>query len=184
MLYFAYGSNLDVRVMRTKGVAFLSRRAAWLPDYGLRFDKRALRPGSPEGVGYANIAPAPGQFVEGALYELAEGALPRLDHSERHPHHYRRAGVEVTADGVTHTAFAYRAHPDKTAPGLAPSRDYLDRLLAGADLFSPAYRARLEAVATFTTKCVTCAVETEVCFDRHGERVRSRCLACGTVDVV
>jgi gamma-glutamylcyclotransferase (GGCT)/AIG2-like uncharacterized protein YtfP len=184
MLYFAYGSNLDVRVMRTKGVVFLSRRPARLPDFALRFNKRALRPGAPQGVGYANIAPAPGECVEGALYELAEGALPPLDNSERHPHHYRRAEVEVTVDGAMHTAFVYRAHPDKTAPGLVPSRDYLDRLLAGADLFSPEYRARLEAVATFRATCMTCAVETEVCFDRHGVSVRSRCVACGTVDVV
>ncbi|MEQ8791232.1 MAG: gamma-glutamylcyclotransferase family protein [Pirellulaceae bacterium] len=184
MLYFAYGSNLDRRVMRAKGVAYNSRRAAQLRDFALRFDKRALRPGSPAGVGYANIVPAVGQCVEGALYELSDSALPPLDLSERHPHHYHRIDVRIVVDGAEQAAFAYRAREDKTGEGLSPSRDYLDRLLAGGDLFSPKYFARLQGVATFTTPCTVCAVEVEVGFDRRGDSVRSRCLTCGAVDVV
>lgn len=184
MLYFAYGSNLDVRVMRAKGVEFVSRRAARLGGYRLRFDKRALRPGAPAGLGYANIAPAKGAYVEGAVYELAEGALPPLDWSERHPHHYRRLEVEIAVGAAPHSAFAYQAAADKTATGLSPSRDYLDRLLAGADLFSAKYLARLERVPTFTAPCTVCDAATEVCFDRQGQHVRSRCFNCGATGLV
>ena len=66
--YFAYGSNMNpARVVARIGE---TRRAVhgWLEEHRLSFDKASRV----EGIAHANVQPAPGERVEGVLYELLE----------------------------------------------------------------------------------------------------------------
>ncbi len=139
VLYFAYGSNCNPAVMEVKGVRFRSRQPAMLADYCLRFNKKSLKPGVPAGVGFANLCPHSAGVVEGVLYELIPEDLPRLDASERHPEHYVRIPVAVRTEWEVVECFAYQARPDKTAPNLKPSQEYLNHLLAAEEFYSREY---------------------------------------------
>jgi gamma-glutamylcyclotransferase (GGCT)/AIG2-like uncharacterized protein YtfP len=100
------------------------------------------------GGGVASIAPAPGQAVEGALWEIGEADRERLDAFEQVPTAYRRQEVEVEAsDGRRRRAFAYVANPTGS---YRPTRAYMAQVVAGgvACGLSPAYLAALRATAT------------------------------------
>ena len=153
MLYFAYGSNCNPRVMDRKGVRFVSRRRAVLSGYRLLFNKKSLRPGVPAGVGYANINLEASFFVEGILYEIVPGDLPNLDASERYPDHYTRIEVSVESETGPVPCSAYQAQPDKIAPDLLPVREYLAHLLAARDYFTAEYYADLAATEIHPEIC-------------------------------
>jgi len=143
--YFAYGSNMNPQRMRERGVTFCSREPARLPGQRLAFNKRGLT--LPRGAGYANVVPDRHGVVEGALYRMDRSQLAALDECEGWPRHYRREEMEVErADGSRVTAIVYVAQPGWTRPGLRPTREYLDHLLAGRDVLSPAYQRWLAAV--------------------------------------
>lgn len=144
-LYFAYGSNMDASRMLGREVPFRVREAARLDGFQLLFNKVASR--RPR-EGYANIVPCTGETVEGILYHLAgKSGLDALDRFEGAPDHYRRIEVEVlTSRGSRVRAAAYQAGREWQRPGLRPSREYMDHLLAGSDLLSPRYVARLRAM--------------------------------------
>lgn len=149
MHYFAYGSNCNPVVMQRKGVRYRSRQSAVLAGYQMLFNKKSMKPDAPKGTGFANINPEEGYAVEGVLYEIVPEDLPLLDLSERYPDHYTRIEVEVeTATGLV-TSFAYRAQPDKVAPRLIPTREYLNHLLAAKEFFSEAYFAKLMTTETY-----------------------------------
>ncbi|GIX30411.1 MAG: gamma-glutamylcyclotransferase [Porticoccaceae bacterium] len=142
--YFAYGSNMNPARLGARGVPFADARSAWLPDMGLRFNKRATR--HPH-WGCANVVPAPGERVEGVLYRLADpAAILRLDRFEGTPVEYLRhlCRVETAAGPVE--AWIYVAHPERVAEGLRPPRWYLEHLLAGRTHLSADYAARLSRV--------------------------------------
>ncbi|MDN3520089.1 gamma-glutamylcyclotransferase family protein [Halomonas ramblicola] len=141
--YFAYGSNMNpARVVARIGE---TRRVlpGVLHDHALRFDKASRV----AGIAHANVAPTPGERVEGALFELVEPEqIRRMDPFEGYPHEYdRRRLPVVTAEGDIE-AWVYIAVPGTTAPCLRPAREYLAHLLAGEAFLSPAYHARLAAV--------------------------------------
>lgn len=146
-LYFAYGSNMGASRMLGREVSFRVREAARLDGFQLLFNKVASR--RPR-EGYANIVPCTGGTVEGILYHLAgQSGLDALDRFEGAPDHYRRIEVEVlTSRGARVRASTYQAGREWQRPGLRPSREYLDRLIAGRDFLSPEYAARLEATET------------------------------------
>lgn len=140
-LYFAYGSNLDPRRMLERCPGATGRRAATLPDHALVFDKVALEN---EGTAYANVEPASGSRVEGALYALTSADLRALDQVEGHPYHYSRRLLRVLeADGTPEPAWVYLAVPDRRRHGLVPRPDHVAHMLAGADVLSESYVAAL-----------------------------------------
>lgn len=141
---FVYGSNLDPKRLQGRCPSVRGRRGARLLDHRLVFNKIALER---NGSGYANVAPAPGEVVEGALCEMDRDDLMRLDRFEGHPRHYsRRLMAVVAGSGEPDVAWVYFATPEFKADGLVPQAEYLSHLLAGRDLLSKAYVARLESL--------------------------------------
>ena len=147
MKYFAYGSNMDVKRMEKRGIAFSDRRAGNLLGYRLEFNKVArtnIR------KGYANIVPDDSGLVEGALYEIEAILLPKLDKKEGYPEHYLKIPVEVILHGNDQKicAITYIANPNKIRDGLKPSKEYMGYLFTCKDILSKNYFEWLQEIET------------------------------------
>jgi len=145
-LYFAYGSNLDVRQMRRRcpGSSVVGR--AWLPDYRLAFTRYSTK----RKGGVADIVAEPGATVWGALYQCNDSDMAALDQFENVPYSYRRIDVVVFDDQKNELeAVAYFAN--KTGE-FAPGRDYLGLIVTGSrdHKLPDEYVAALEAIRTWT----------------------------------
>ena len=81
MLYFAYGSNLNIKQMKQRCPDSVGISPAVLS--GWKLVERT----------YADIEECPGECVNGALYEISENDLAELDHYEGY---YTRQEVMVT----------------------------------------------------------------------------------------
>jgi cation transport regulator ChaC len=128
--YFAYGSNLNRAVMESRAGRVLEAQVGRLENYELLFNKK-VRGGS----GEANIQPARGKTVYGALYKVTDSALRILDRATGAPVHYRR--IEVGAldqNGNKVNAQVYIA--SKVEKGLRPASQYLQTILDGAAQFA------------------------------------------------
>ena len=146
MRYFAYGSNMNPRRMRQRGIRFSGRKRAILEGWRLEFNKVASR--NPE-EGYANIVEDEKGVVEGVLYEIPDPDIYKLDKYEGYPDHYIRIGVTVKLEnGREVEAVTYVARGDKVRSGLRPSREYIRHLLRGSDLLSEEYREKLKSWKT------------------------------------
>jgi cation transport regulator ChaC len=100
------------------------------------------------GGGVADIQPAPGEVVEGVVWEITPAHRETLDRFEEYPASYTRKDLAVeTWDGRTLAAFAYVARPQGS---YRPARAYLQRIIAGAQEqgLSPAYLAFLNTIPT------------------------------------
>ena len=84
LLYFAYGSNLNVGQMKQRCPDSAGVSTAVLN--GWKIAERT----------YADIEKCPGECVNGALYEISENDLAALDHYEGYPEYYTRKEVMVT----------------------------------------------------------------------------------------
>lgn len=133
-----------------RGLEVVYLCSGWVPNMGLRFNKAdVVHPGS----GHANIVFAPGEHVQGVLYTLANTQeITKMDPFEKAPWNYGRdalwvnlgsPGQSPSSNTRKQSAWTYFANPAVQRDGLAPSRDYLDHLLAGAELLSPEYLERL-----------------------------------------
>jgi hypothetical protein len=147
--YFAYGSNMDAARLKRrctdKDAEILERVGGQLPGWRLEFNKR--RRDHP-GEGVANVVQDPAGLVEGTLNRMPPRGLDLLDVDEGvRTGQYARRNVRVLnlASGTAVDAVLYVALPGVVASGLRPPRWYLDHLLAGGDLLSPQYHARLAA---------------------------------------
>ena len=126
VLYFAYGSNLDLRRFRRRCSGASVAGRARLPDHQLAFTRYSRH----EKGGVADIVPQPGATVWGALYEIDDDCFAALDEYEGAPRAYRRETVLVIDDqGVEREAIVYVAN--KTGE-FAPSRQYLAQIARGA----------------------------------------------------
>ncbi|MBI4461587.1 MAG: gamma-glutamylcyclotransferase [Acidobacteria bacterium] len=140
--YFAYGSNMFHQQVKQRAGKPKEEKSARLEGYGLNFDKIARG-----GTGTANISLAPGKVVWGVLYRLTEQQLKALDRFEGVPEHYRRSEVSVVdGEGKKIAAQVYLAR--KVRKGLKPDRQYLQRIVQGAEEHNlPAdYIAQLRAL--------------------------------------
>ena len=142
--YFAYGSNMDAARVEQRGLRVVDRYAATLLDHQLIFDKIA---GDQAAAGHANVIRAPGEQVEGVLYDLvAASEILKMDPFERAPVNYTREAVALQVGARTRWAWTYFANRARRRAGLRPTRAYLNHLLAGCDLLSDEYCAYLQAV--------------------------------------
>ena len=91
MYYFAYGSNLSKKQMKERCPDSKPMFVATLPNYKLVFVGWARRWRG----GVAGIKPFRGEKVLGAIYELSERDLRRLDKYEGYPDSYNRLNVTV-----------------------------------------------------------------------------------------
>ncbi|MBN8413663.1 gamma-glutamylcyclotransferase [Halomonas litopenaei] len=141
--YFAYGSNMNLA--RVEARIGETRRVlpATLEEYALRFNKASKVPG----IAHANVVPAAGKRVEGALFELmVPEQIASMDPFEGYPHEYTRQRLPLqTAEGVI-DAWVYIASTERQGEGLKPAREYLEHLLAGRDFLSEGYHQALAAV--------------------------------------
>lgn len=138
MLYFAYGSNLDLDQIRVHVPNVAVVGLASLADHRLTFPLYY----EGWGGGTAGVAHAHGETVWGALYELDEAGLAALDRYEGwkgpgdHHNLYERELVTVELvradDGSVPRrvrAYTYFARPLNPTP---PARRYMETLLKGA----------------------------------------------------
>lgn len=116
-LYFAYGSNLNEADMALRCPGARPDVVARLEGWRLTFH------------GVANIEPAPGRRVHGALWWLDHRDLTALDAYEGAPSFYHRRTVEVQTDAGPRTAMTY-VMPRPTYVGL-PSDWYFERIREG-----------------------------------------------------
>ncbi len=90
MYYFAYASNLNRKQMAERAPESKPKFIATLPNFKLTFTAQPGRQG-----GVASIAPHRGEKVIGAVYEISERDLRRLDRCEGYPTVYDRRKVIV-----------------------------------------------------------------------------------------
>ncbi len=114
MLYFAYGTNLNLRDMRRRCPAAKPVGAATLKDHKLVFRH------------FADLAPESGSTVSGALYEITPGCQRALDAYEGKD--YRQVTLSVeTAEGPRE-AMAYVMGKGDLAP---PDLEYFTTIARG-----------------------------------------------------
>jgi gamma-glutamylcyclotransferase (GGCT)/AIG2-like uncharacterized protein YtfP len=118
VFYFAYATNLNQEQMHERCPDSRPHCLATLPNYKLIFAgwSRQLRGGQ------ATIKPFRGEKVLGAVYEVSERCLQRLDRYEGSPANYKRLLVTVfTEDGELVTAVTHikSGQLDETAPSPA-----------------------------------------------------------------
>ena len=134
MMYFAYGSNLDYPQMMARCPRARLIGPARLDGYRICFPRRSFV----RATAVASIEPSSGSSVWGALYEIEEGDVDRLDSREGYypgaPAERsvaRRIPVTVKpSDGEPVEAMTYVLKP-VADPGL-PSADYLSVIINGA----------------------------------------------------
>jgi len=132
--------------MKKREISFSKRVHASLRHYNLRFNKVA--DDDPK-KGYANIIAVNDEVVEGALYDISDQDLPKLDMHEGYPKHYDKIMVKVFLDDHSQVeVVVYIAQPDKVKEGLKPTRKYLNHLLKAKDILSKAYFQKLKSVET------------------------------------
>jgi gamma-glutamylcyclotransferase len=123
-LLFAYGSNMAGAEMEAWCPEHRFVGSARLDGFRLELRRRSIRWGG----GAADIVPAPGESVWGALYEVADGELDRLDRKEGEGFAYRRIEVEL-ADGQRASAYEVI---DKEPLEVPCSPEYAELVVAGA----------------------------------------------------
>lgn len=149
MLYFAYGSNMNWPQMKERCPSARFVGAASLRDHRLAFTRRSIK----RRCGVADVVPAEGQVVWGAVFEVDGGDIGRLDAAEgyapgRSKNAYRREERPVLLEkGQLWTAAVYFGEPQETPPPL-PNQEYKDLILGGARQWGlpEAYVRQLEAI--------------------------------------
>jgi len=126
MYYFAYGSNLNRKQMAERCPDSKPRFIATLPNYKLIFTgwSRQQRGGT------ASIKPLKNNKVLGAVYEVSEADLRRLDKHEGHPAIYNRLNVIVWTD-TDEQVEALTYIKTEQSQETQPSQEYLAILQQG-----------------------------------------------------
>lgn len=144
MRYFAYGSNLSTAFIREycPSAQFVMR--AQLPNFNVQFPFHSEEYGG----GISSIIEAPGEMVNGVIYEIDEDDLVALDILESVPQGlYRRDTFQVFGeDGEWHLADLYRVS-NPSGP-YTPSKQYVGYMVAGAreHRLDPEYVAKFESL--------------------------------------
>jgi len=126
MYYFAYGSNLNKKQMLERCPDSKPMFIVTLHNYKLVFVgwSRQWR------GGVASIKPFRGERVLGAIYEVSDRDLRRLDSYEAHPGNYTRFNITVfDEDGEPIKAITYikSGQLEETQP----SKEYLSLIQQG-----------------------------------------------------
>lgn len=120
VLYFAYGSNLDVDQMAERCPAARPFGVARLPDRRLVFAGYST---NWDGA-VATFAEHPGVHLEGLLYRLTPADVAALDQCEGHPYVYERMPCTVLdSQGKRRRAMTYWMPPHSR--GVSPSPEYV-----------------------------------------------------------
>jgi len=123
--YFAFGSNMNIKRMESRGCPFYNRRPAFLEGWKLVFNKISVI----TGAGFANVVPAPGHTVFGVLYQLPESSLETLDGFEGvAAGEYKRTILPVQFLDYERLGMANVYVSEDTMEGLLPTKEYLHHL--------------------------------------------------------
>jgi gamma-glutamylcyclotransferase (GGCT)/AIG2-like uncharacterized protein YtfP len=141
-LYFAYGSNMSSRRLRSRIADAARVGGACLDGWALRFNKPSI-----DGSGKATILPVAGDHAKvwGVLWSLSDSAWKVLDEIEGSG--YERLQLLVLGtDGATHRVTAYCAMENDT--DLSPYSWYREHAVRGAIEagLPPEYVTRLRSV--------------------------------------
>ena len=115
MYYFAFASNLNKKQMAERCPGCQPKFPAILPNYKLIFTgwSKELK------GGIASIKPFRGEKVAGAVYEISEANLKKLDRNQGYPMIYNRINVTVwteTGDPVEAFTYIKREQSEETKP--------------------------------------------------------------------
>lgn len=125
LLYFAYGSNMNLDQMAFRSPDAEVVGVVRLDDHRLTFC----------GSGYAGVAtilPQSGSHVDGVLWNISEADERHLDFYEGYPRLYGKEPIEVTdSSGQKMTVMVYTMNaPYKECPA-PPSKAYLQGIVEG-----------------------------------------------------
>lgn len=96
MVYFAYGSNLNKKQMKVRCPESVPITKAVLKNFKLVFNY------------FADIVEAPDEIVYGAVYDVSDSDIKKLNKYEGYPRHYDIINVDVEGeDGKIYRVFAY-----------------------------------------------------------------------------
>lgn len=154
MLYFAYGSNMNLPHLQDwlrrfgvepEGVSDPQRAA--LHNYRLRTNYHSTA----HDAGACNIEPARGTVVEGVAMRITSDVLRALNIKEGHPHRYIDLEVAIQVEGASApiTAVTFVVHPELRLDYDVPvTQRYRDLILVGAQDagLSPGYQKQLQHV--------------------------------------
>ncbi len=124
--YFAYASNLKQKQMQERCPGRKPKFVATLPNYKLVFVGWSRQWHG----GMASIKPFRGESVRGAIYEISDQCLRRLDNYEGYPDNYNHLNVTVfDEDNAPITAITYikSGQLEETQP----SKEYLSVIQQG-----------------------------------------------------
>ena len=124
--YFAFGANLDSKVLKDRHMRPLKIEPFVLDDFELRFS----HPSNWEGVGYASAHAADGKAVYGHLIQLPAPDAYRMDSHELVPF-FRRYQRFEHQQGDRKFYFYISRVP---SPGLGPTPAYLGKMLVGLNV--------------------------------------------------
>lgn len=126
MLYFAYGSNMNLKQMKIRCPDARFIRRAYLEGFKFVYDGFSQF----RGGAVANIAKDRESTVWGALFEITELCLDALDKFEGYPYVYDRKVLIVKDDeGNEYQAWVYLREPREEGK---PSKHYFQIVLEGA----------------------------------------------------
>ncbi len=139
ILYFAYGSNLDIEQMRQRCPSSRPHVRGVLENHRIDFTHRSRRWGG----GAADVVAQAEESVWGALYSLERSELELLDRFEGG---YERLEIQVHAEksGPVH-ALTYTV---RIKGSFLPTREYLEKLLRWGEHwdFPEAYLSHLRGI--------------------------------------
>jgi len=142
VLYFAYGSNMDQEDLneycRKKGRPLIDLKSKFpkvcvLRDFRLDFNYYSPS----RGGGTANIERAPGEHVEGVLFDINDVDKQTIDEKEGAPNYYREILVSVISrDGTKiENVITYTVCENKKREFTPPTRKYKQIIIDGARAF-------------------------------------------------
>jgi len=144
--YFTYGSNLNIKRAKRRGVNVLDVEAATLQHWQLTF---SVINEMKENAGFANIIPKKDEKVAGAIIYTDEKSVLALDEYEDYPIDYLKKQITVqTKSGTSIICFAYVGNPERVRPNLHSTQPYLAHILEGQPFMSDSYYQKLKKTKT------------------------------------
>jgi cation transport regulator ChaC len=122
--YFAYGSNMDIPLFKSKYKSVKPLELVYLTNYKLTFDKYSINDKS----SVADVSKSLGNRVFGLLYTIDKSEIPYLDKQENG---YKKEW-DIVSDGNSkeYKAFFYSVI-DKAKVESVPTQEYIGKMVKG-----------------------------------------------------